>query len=170
MKKKKEAVLQGDLTTEEPVPVPDEAPPEAPQAIGSPDMIRIMGNGSIGVDDERWLGTVIPTGSAYFSEEVVDALHAELAETQEALTTARAMLEEATERNSPQNDVTAREINMRGALLAVPVGKLIDLTNAALNLLSLRQLAVLLYDAGIEPELKLVSRTEDAEHSVVRHG
>lgn len=128
------------------------APPAEEARVGTPDMIRLMGGGQIAVDDERLLGINIPSGSAYFSETVVDALRAELADAREMLSSLKQVAECEAIADAP----VPGGVNMKGFLMSLSVGTLLDLAQGALNHLTMRQLSNVCYDAGITPSFHLV--------------
>lgn len=131
--------------------LPEPEQPEEP-VYAIPDMIRILGGGQIGVDDERWLGVSIPAGTAFYSEDVVSKLREELADATELAATLRQAVDDAPE---PQRK-GGEGVNMKGFLMSLPIGNLLDLSQAALNCLTMRQLAEACYDAGIKPSFHLV--------------
>lgn len=144
--------IAGKPEAEEAEDAPMEAQPEQKYAV--PDMIRVMGNGQIGVDDERWLNVLIPGGTPFYSEAVVAKLQDELAEARELATSFR----QAAELPPAAADNSVPGVNMKGFLMGLPVGTLLDLAQGALNHLTMRQLSNVCYDAGITPSFQLVDR------------
>jgi hypothetical protein len=130
------------------------APPAEEQRVGTPDVIRLFGGGQIAVDDERFLGVNIPAGSVYFSEAVILALQDELAKSQELVATLRQAAELPPA--AAPDDHAPGGVNMKGFLMGLPVGTLLDLAQNALNHLTMRQLSNACYDAGITPSFHLV--------------
>lgn len=128
---------------EEPQPAPHEGP------VGVPDMIRVMGDGSLAVDDDRHLGLRIPHGTPFYSEAVVSDLKKRLA------------LAEATAEGVKGEEVAG--LDFRHGIMGLPLVLLLDLTNAALNRLSLRGLSDACFEVGITPEFKLAKggKTDD---------